>query len=756
MALRRKRQRAGALLALLTVLAWRPLSFAAPGTNEKAKIEFYTMDMCPYAQRTWITLEEKGVPYTRTLVNVRNATEREWYVKNINPLGKVPSIRDLTDGTVLYESEIINEYLEQKFADSGPALMPPSAAGAAKVRLWNHHLNNKLAPAHFTFLMNKNETAEPDKAKALEEALQYYEDNLKGPFLLGDEFTLADVSALPFFERLIFSCRRFKEYEIPSQMKRLRTWLDKAMSQPSFVATKRPEDKLEEVYQRFLAVNYTSPLVLAAAAAAIGSSRAFCQRCRVLFQPLQRPSGPLPRGASPPNLDLYTAKGVVSAPMPQLPPGKQSVFDGVPLLQTDEVDPGLGALVSQFGSRLVSEFQPLDMVSALLILLGLGLGVLDTRRRWLSYAGDAITWSLYETLGGPTKTLPGRLVPGTQAEVERASMSWPNVRELLAFLQQARVPDRLRAAAAADAAMTQHELRPLAEAVLLACSDALLLDPEMPLPAIDGEWECACDYFRNGNVIFVPMRLRGASGSYTADGGRHEIRDIQRRREGSLVVADFCWENSAGATGNGKWLVSREGNFIAGNWRQDGVAEGPWSWYGRKKPSLRTPPPPEVAKTMAREAANQEPRSTDLGPTAIKAGAAAVEEAGADAAAREAVAQAWDVSAPVQPSGTGGDLAPSAVLRRRWLAAGEDLRAVLGLTVSGLVPEDLQPISAPQRRRRSDAENGGLLRRGATPRDELLKAVRLVLEPAGKGDTMWLITYENVSIVPGKEPRSIW
>eukprot|EP00439_Symbiodinium_sp_Y106_P019774 s4329_g2.t1 len=594
-----------------------------------------------------------------------------------------------------------------------------------------------------------------------------------------------------------------------------------------------------------------SPMVLAAAAAAIGSSRAFCQRCRFLFQPFQRPSGPLPRSASPPNLDLYTAKGVVSAPMPQLPPGKQSVFDGVPLLQTDEVDPGLGALVSQFGSRLVSEFQPLDMVSALLILLGLGLGVLDTRRRWLSYASDAITWSLYETLGGPTKTLPGRLVPGTQAEVERASMSWPNVRELLAFLQQARVPDRLRAAAAADAAMTQHELRPLAEAVLLACSDALLLDPEMPLSAIDGEWECACDYFRNGNVIFVPMRLRGASGSYTADGGRHEIRDIQRRREGSLVVADFCWENSAGATGNGKWLVSREGNFIAGNWRQDGVAEGPWSWYGRKKPSLRTPPPPEVAKTMAREAANQEPRSTDLGPTAIKAGAAAVEEAGADAAAREAVAQAWDVSAPVQPSGTGGDLAPSAVLRRRWLAAGEDLRAVLGLTVSGLVPEDLQRLgfalaltlwsllalffaralalslgssadaatwsfffasyavvldivlpsrgglspprsadAAATRRERLErlrlwAENGGLLRRGATPRDELLKAVRLVLEPAGKGDTMrdseveellkvWnpgmkrqvlrtsrlskgaMITYENVSIVPGKEPRSIW
>ena len=37
--------------------------------------------------------------------------------------------------------------------------------------------------------------------------------------------------------------------------------------------------------------------------------------------------------------------------------------------------------------------------------------------------------------------------------------------------------------------------------------------------AIDGEWECACDYYRNGSVIFVPMRLRGARG------GRNSLRD---------------------------------------------------------------------------------------------------------------------------------------------------------------------------------------------------------------------------------------
>lgn len=40
----------------------------------------------------------------------------------------------------------------------------------------------RLAPAHFTFLMNKNQSTEADKQKSVEEALQYYEDQPKGVF----------------------------------------------------------------------------------------------------------------------------------------------------------------------------------------------------------------------------------------------------------------------------------------------------------------------------------------------------------------------------------------------------------------------------------------------------------------------------------------------------------------------------------------------------------------------------------------------
>ena len=39
-------------------------------------------------------------------------------------------------------------------------------------------------------------------------------------------------------------------------MAKLQKWLETAMAHESFLVTKRPEQKLEEVYKMFLSVNY--------------------------------------------------------------------------------------------------------------------------------------------------------------------------------------------------------------------------------------------------------------------------------------------------------------------------------------------------------------------------------------------------------------------------------------------------------------------------------------------------------------------
>ena len=225
-----------------------------------APLTFFTADMCPYAQRCWIALEELGVPYERVPIDLRD--KPQWFLDDVNPRGKVPAVRDAASGLVVFESHVVNEFLVERFGAeraAGAALMPPAALDRARVRLWNEHLDSQLAPAHFTLLMNKNATDEPAKRAALDAALQHYEDHLVGPYLCGDAFTLADVAALPFFERLTFSLRHFKQYDAIDARRFPRTaaWLERAFARPSFVTTKRPEESLVELYETFLRVDYS-------------------------------------------------------------------------------------------------------------------------------------------------------------------------------------------------------------------------------------------------------------------------------------------------------------------------------------------------------------------------------------------------------------------------------------------------------------------------------------------------------------------
>lgn len=397
-------------------------------------------------------------------------------------------------------------------------------------------------------------------------------------------------------------------------------------------------------------------------------------------------------------LPSFTSKGMIppaaSQPPPvlQLPDGKRSIFDSsMPLKQTDVTgSPDLLPVIGQFLDRLVHEFEPLDAVSAALFLLALCLGLLYTERRWLSYAEEALAWYMYQLQGDALK--PARLVFCSSLDLEQAQASWPRLRRLCVFLSEARVPDQLRAAAAVIALKdVEPRLAGLGEALASACSRAWLPDDDSPLPSMDGDWETGCDFYK-GNVVSVLLRVRGRSAEYVADNKRHRVSDISYQRQGRLAVASFRWTNSDNtATGQGQWLLDANADFMAGSFSQDGLEGGPWSWYGRRKPRLGTPPPPGFAQVETVVQAQANTRQGDLEAEVVKAAAAMASSLSeAPAEVREAIAVAFESTSPEQPSGTGGELSRTADLQRYWMDAGSDLRMVLGLTAEGLVDPKLQ------------------------------------------------------------------
>lgn len=252
-------------------------------TANKKLISFYILEggMCPYAGRTWITLLELGlpfdyveIPYTDPKTNPTQnpnmkPTKPQWFL-DINPRGKVPALVNNKDGTTVYESAICDEYLsdlarEIQDDDDGHdgiwKLMPVNACDRAALRLLNDHVDTQLTPAVYTFLMNKEDDRRQQLIDELECALDVLQQsilNRGGSYLMGDEFSMADIHVLPFFGRMMVSLRHYKNYTPPkSKFNSLLNWFDLCMERSSVQTVIPSDDKILEVYERFVNANYS-------------------------------------------------------------------------------------------------------------------------------------------------------------------------------------------------------------------------------------------------------------------------------------------------------------------------------------------------------------------------------------------------------------------------------------------------------------------------------------------------------------------
>ena len=138
--------------------------------------------------------------------------------------------------------------------------MPLDPSDRAALRLLNDHVDTQLSPAQFTFLMNKDTEKDAEMVEALEQALFVLEESLKvrgGPFLMGKEFTLADVHVLPFFLRLVVTLKHYKGYEIPKErFDRLLQWYEICSQRESVSTASKSVDEIIQVYNRFFEVDY--------------------------------------------------------------------------------------------------------------------------------------------------------------------------------------------------------------------------------------------------------------------------------------------------------------------------------------------------------------------------------------------------------------------------------------------------------------------------------------------------------------------
>jgi glutathione S-transferase len=191
----------------------------------------------PNPRRVRIFLAEKGVGVPFEQIDIMQGRHKTPEFVKLNPRAAVP-ILVLDDGTVIAESVAICRYFERLHPE--PPLMGVGPLGEAQVEMWNRRVELGLFYAVAQFVRHGvpamaalenpqlSNWAELNRQRTLAE-LAYLDRELQDrPFIAGDNFTIADITALAAIDFL-----RVPRMAPPSELIALNRWRREVSARPS-------------------------------------------------------------------------------------------------------------------------------------------------------------------------------------------------------------------------------------------------------------------------------------------------------------------------------------------------------------------------------------------------------------------------------------------------------------------------------------------------------------------------------------------
>jgi glutathione S-transferase len=199
-------------------------------------IKLYTFPPSTNSRKVRIALLEKGLEFERINVDLSKREQKNPEYLRIHPFGQVPALDD--EGFVIYDSTVINEYLEDEYPY--PALMPKDSEGRARARLLEDYRDTHFNPycVHIMQEMRKadgeRDAQRLDTAKAaIARAFDRIEAELSGKEYLAGPFSLADIAFMSNFELL----DRFAITVDPGKHSKTAAWINRLKARPSFAAS---------------------------------------------------------------------------------------------------------------------------------------------------------------------------------------------------------------------------------------------------------------------------------------------------------------------------------------------------------------------------------------------------------------------------------------------------------------------------------------------------------------------------------------
>ena len=191
----------------------------------------------PNPRRVRIFLAEKGVQVPYEEVDLMKGALKTPEFSKLNPLQRVP-VLILDDGTAISETMAICRYFEE--TQPQPALFGKEARGRAMVEMWNRRMEIGLllsvaqAFRHLHPAMAHLEVpqvpawGEANKPRALEILGIMNQELATRPFIAGNDFSVADITALVAVD--FMKPARIRR---PAEMEHLERWYKEVSARPS-------------------------------------------------------------------------------------------------------------------------------------------------------------------------------------------------------------------------------------------------------------------------------------------------------------------------------------------------------------------------------------------------------------------------------------------------------------------------------------------------------------------------------------------
>ena len=209
-------------------------------------MKFYDCKTAPSPRRVRIFLAEKGIDVDTVQVDLGSGEQLGEAFRRINPDCVVPAL-ELDDGSCLSEVLAICQYFEELQPE--PALMGTGIDGRARVAMWNVKIEQQgLLPMADAFRnaakgLKGRAVTGPDPYEQIPElaergrqrVAQFFrrldEQLAEHTFVAGDEFSMADISAL-----VLVDFARWIKLEVPEDATHLARWYGEVSARPSAAA----------------------------------------------------------------------------------------------------------------------------------------------------------------------------------------------------------------------------------------------------------------------------------------------------------------------------------------------------------------------------------------------------------------------------------------------------------------------------------------------------------------------------------------